>query len=133
MDVTARKFLRAAKQRFDAALFLARAEMNLDAIYLAGYAIECACKALLIERTPVSQRATLDVEFFRGRRGHDLHVLVAALRTRGCRVPPAVALNFARTTWSTDLRYEIGMVEKKDSQSFLNATQEILEWVQRSI
>ena len=133
MDATARKFLRAAKQRFDAASFLTRAGMNLDGIYLAGYSIECACKALLIERTPASRRSELKVAFFHGRRGHSLYGLSAALAQRGCRFPPEVAEAFRRTTWSTDLRYEVASVEGWEAEQFLASSEAILQWVQRSI
>jgi hypothetical protein len=44
------KFLRAAKQRHAVARFLVDDAFCLDAIYLAGYAVECASRALLLQR-----------------------------------------------------------------------------------
>ena len=40
--LTARDFWRAAAQRFTTAEFLLRNGYTLDALYLAGYSVECA-------------------------------------------------------------------------------------------
>jgi hypothetical protein len=42
MALTSRDFLRAAGQRLTTAEFLLKSGYNLDAMYLAGYGLECA-------------------------------------------------------------------------------------------
>lgn len=133
-DATARKFLRAAKQRFVAAEFLLRHAFNFEAVYLAGYVIECALKTLILERTPERRRTELVRDDFRGERGHRLEVLIALLRRRGVVIPPAIAESLARASgWSTALRYETGIVPSDDANLFLRSAAQVLEWVQRSI
>jgi len=47
----ARLFYQAAKQRFEDALFLL-AGRRTAAVYLAGYAVECMLKTLILSRAP---------------------------------------------------------------------------------
>lgn len=134
VDISANKFLRAAKQRFEAAELLLHARLHLDAIYIAGYSIECATKAMLIARTPVAKRRELlDSDWFRGARGHNLEALAAQLRRLGCVMPSDVRDSFRRSTWSTSLRYQVGQVPKKDAIAFLRAATNVVEWVERSL
>jgi HEPN domain-containing protein len=43
-----RKFQRAARQRMKAAQLLREHAFHLEAVYLCGYAVECALKALIL-------------------------------------------------------------------------------------
>ena len=134
VDSTAKKFIRAARQRFAAANKLLALELNIEAVYLAGYTVECALKALLIERTAPRRRRRLIDEAFRGRRGHDFEMLRQMLRRLSCHLPPDVALQMTRVqTWSTDLRYQVGFIETEDTQAFLDAAGTVLRWVERSL
>ena len=36
-------------------------------------------------------------------------------------------------TWSTDLRYQVGLVETEEAEAFLDAAVQILHWIQRSL
>lgn len=46
-DPLVKKLLKAADQRFTSAEFLLATPMRLDSIYLAGYTVGCALKALI--------------------------------------------------------------------------------------
>ena len=50
--ITSRDFLKAASQRFTTAETLLRLSLTLDAHYIGGYTVECALKALILEKTP---------------------------------------------------------------------------------
>ncbi len=102
-------FLRVAKRRRSAARVLVRHDppFRTDAVYLAGYAGECALKALLIHATPTGGRAQLIEEVFRGNRGHDIQLLTRILADRGVSWTRAIHSDLQRLAgWSTRLRYE---------------------------
>ncbi len=126
------KFKRAAGQRLTAAgLLLGRA--NLDAMYLAGYVVECALKALLLARTPQGQRDQIRQTFFRGAHGHDLEAIKEALRKRGCPMPREEAIVFRDIAWSPALRYEAGHRPDEEAEAALARAGAILKWVERSL
>lgn len=126
------KFLRAAKQRLTSAELLLAAGMGLDATYLAGYAVECSLKALLLARTP--RRAWHSVErAFQGKGGHNLERLKALLERRGVSFETQLVQHLRIvSTWNTDLRYEVGKIPEVDAQRFVDAVREILKWSQRT-
>ena len=74
-SVQARRFYRAAKQRFDDALLLLAMERTTAAVYLAGYSVECMLKALILSAVPQAQEAAL-LARFRGARAHDYEWLL---------------------------------------------------------
>lgn len=54
---TPRDFLKVSLQRLDAAEQIVRVLLfNLEAQYIGGYSVECSFKALILERTPDSNR-----------------------------------------------------------------------------
>jgi len=125
----ARRFYRAAKQRFDDALLLLEMERTTAAIYLAGYSVECMLKALILSAVPQAQEAEL-LGLFHGARAHDyewlLHLYV---EKGGARMPPSVVPHFARVnSWSTDMRYAPGTVAAHEAKAFLDAAVEIMTW-----
>jgi HEPN domain-containing protein len=62
-DQDARMYYRVAKQRLDeATLILEKLNLYAASHYLAGYAVECILKALLIVQTPAGQRPFPGVE-----------------------------------------------------------------------
>jgi HEPN domain-containing protein len=132
-NVEARRYLRAALQRFEEAEFLLeRGGYTTAASYLAGYAVECALKAMILWHEPPSRHlATL--RKFRGVRAHDFDSLKARLVRRKVVVPSAIARELARVNWwSTDLRYETRRTRRQDAKGFLIATERILEWARGS-
>jgi HEPN domain len=140
-DQDVRRFDRVARQRYAEAEFLAANRFTTAAVYLGGYAVECALKALAISRTPRGRRGRL-METFRGNLGHDLEYLAATARKGGGRVarreqitaagglPPNVRQCLRRvSSWSTDLRYNPGELKVDDARTFLEAAAVILAWV----
>jgi HEPN domain-containing protein len=134
IDLTARKYIRAADQRLFAADFLLKNGFNFDAVYLAGYVIECALKSLVLERTPRTRREELIRVHFRGTRGHSHAALASLVRQRQCIIPPEIAKAVSRAAgWSTDLRYEVGAMQFKDASAIVDSAQQVLQWVNRSL
>jgi HEPN domain-containing protein len=54
--LTSRDFHRAAEQGFTTAEFLLDCDFALDALYLAGYSVECVLKALILHLTSEPDR-----------------------------------------------------------------------------
>ena len=131
-DEDARKFHRAATERLEDARTLAVAGRHQGALYLAGYAIECALKALLLERTPPKRRAVLLLTF-RGVGGHDYGRLRVRLAERGVLPGPRERAAFVDVRrWDTSLRYDPARGDAAEIRVFLAAAVTILTWVERS-
>lgn len=130
-DALILKFLRAAKQRLTSAELLLKADLGLDATYLAGYAVECSLKALLLARTP--KRGWGSVEgVFQGRGGHNFERLKALLQRRGVAFDSELVRRLrVVSTWNTDLRYEVGRIPREDALQFVAAVKEILKWAEQ--
>jgi hypothetical protein len=117
-----------------AAEFLARGQFWLDANYLAGYAPECALKALILAHTPAAERHRVITVPLRGAKAHGLEYLKQLLVRRKVLLPPDLLDPFRRiATWSTELRYEVGAGNAADTVAFLSATRKICDWVERSM
>ena len=131
-DQDVRLFARAAAARLaDARLLLVGGRPH-GAIYLAGYAIECGLKSLLIERTPAGQRpATL--ASFRGVAAHDFDWLRRRLAERGVALPGDVAEAMITVReWGVGMRYRPEEGNSAEAERFLRQTSIILTWTQRS-
>jgi len=81
-------FRRAARQRFLAAEHLMRGDLNLDAIYLAGYSVECILKALILENTAIRERESVFQRITKGSAMHSPEVLGVFLKDAGTPIPP---------------------------------------------
>lgn len=125
----ARRFYRAAKQRFDDALLLLEMERTTAAVYLAGYSVECMFKALILSVVPYVQ-AEETLGRFRGARAHDYEWLMRLyVEKGGARIPPYVVPHFARVnSWSTDMRYAPGTIAAREAKAFVDAVTEIITW-----
>lgn len=129
-----RLFQRAARQRFDTARFLLAHGFTLDAIYLAGYAVECALKVMILQRTARSAHERMLGVLTKGSKGHDLEFLKGLLKERLRKTEAKDRDVFGRLTdslktvasWSTDLRYQVGYVEREEAEHFFDAATQIL-------
>lgn len=123
-----RRFREVALQRFeDAEVLLANSRTN-GAMYLAGYAIECMLKALLLAHAPASQHPRI-LKSFRGKMGHDLEGLKRALQRKGITIPAQVVRRLASVnTWSTELRYLPGRRKWQEAKGILVVAEEIIAW-----
>jgi hypothetical protein len=99
-------FLRAAKQRLHTAEFLLKNAYNLDAMYLAGYTIECALKALILERTPRRDKKSTLNAITSGSVMHSPEKLAEVLKELGPPIPSGLILRVRKSRWSTNLRYD---------------------------
>jgi hypothetical protein len=126
----ARRFYRAAKQRFDDALLLLEMGRTTAAVYLAGYSVECMLKALILSAVPRAQEEEV-VGMFRGARAHDYEWLIQLYAEKGgARMPPSIVPHFTRVnSWSTDMRYAPGIVATREAHAFMEAATESLTWV----
>jgi len=128
-----RLFLNVALQRFEDAQILLSNDRSTGALYLAGYAVECALKAMLLANSPSSEHMTI-IDSFRGKIGHNFESLKHKLQTRGVHFPAEIAKNLRRVgSWSPELRYLAGRQNLKETQAFVEATVQVIQWVERSL
>ena len=127
----AQSFYRVAEQRLDDAEFLLRGLRTTAAVYLAGYAIECALKALILSATARKDLGEV-LDSFRGNLAHDYLWLRDRYYARGRspQFPIAISLCFRRSnTWSTDIRYQAGKTSSREAILFLRDAKTIVDWV----
>lgn len=139
--VTDLDFLRVAIERLKDAQCLQRGGRTTGALYVAGYVIECALKALILRNTPLTgKNATL--EGFKGSKAHDYEHLRAECRSRSIpdwskNVHKAFVL--ANTKWSLKnikegmRRYDPGRADQQDAEDLIEAAQVFLTWAQRQL
>ena len=124
-----RRFYLASLQRFEEAELLFDNSYYVGATYLAGYAVECILKALILNSVPKSRQMEVAREF-RGQRAHDFQWL----RKRYAQThAPGITEEVRRrllyvSTWETALRYEPRKGKATDAEQFLKAVEDIIEW-----
>lgn len=125
----ARLYYRAAKQRYDDAQLLLAAGRTTGAVYLAGYAVECYLKALVLASVAPRLRQEL-LEEFHGSRAHNLQWLNALYRRHsGGTFPPDIARHLTRlAAWSTDLRYATGSLKEHEADEFMESAIVVTTW-----
>jgi len=124
-----RLFWRAALARQEEAGFLFENEFYTAAIYLAGYAVECALKALLLCNEPISKHEGV-LRSFHGGRGHDFLWLSRELSRRNVWFPDVEREALAEVGWwTTDLRYQPRESTKDSARNFLSAVELLVAWV----
>jgi HEPN domain-containing protein len=124
-----RKFYRVAYQRFEEAEVLFEAGYFIGAVYLAGYAVECMLKTLILDATPEKDHTLVETEL-RGQRAHQYEWLRHRYaQTNAPRFPSEIgqSLAFVRT-WETSLRYTPGLGNRQDASRFLAEARKILAW-----
>lgn len=128
-SIEARLYYRCAFQRYEDAEILLRADRTTGAVYLAGYGVECMLKALLLATLPPAARRLM-IQSFRGPRGHDFEWLrTQYLANGGARFPREITAGLTVINdWSTDLRYLVRALKKKEATGFLNRAATIIRW-----
>ncbi len=129
MHPSQRSFRLAAGQRLQAAEFLLHGKLNLDAMYLAGYAIECALKSLILARTDPDDLPAMADRISRGRKMHDFETRNIILGQSNSSVPLVLLKKLRRGDWSTDIRHETGLRDYGESRAFLKTAALVLHWV----
>lgn len=129
------QLLGAAKQRSTTAKFLlGHSSYRLDAMYLAGYAVECALKVMILSYTPKRRWKGLLKDEFRGQLGHNFDHLLDLLSKRGYAIPKNVSMllrKVGKHGWTTEWRYESWQVPTEDAEEFLRLSGELLGWADR--
>jgi HEPN domain-containing protein len=133
MPSSSRDFQRAARQRLTTAEFLLENRYNLDAMYLAGYAIECSLKALVLESTPAEDRNETLKRISSGKKMHDPEILGGILKNLNHAIPLDLVKRLRRSSWSTSLRYESGRKDTGETRGFLRTAKTIIDWVERQL
>jgi HEPN domain-containing protein len=136
MDADARRYYRVAMKRLgEAELIFNKLNLAHASVYLAGYAIECIVKALIVVRTEVASRGSMLNTLKTDKRfGHNLRGLRAALVQRGVALPRSVATEFLfASTWSEQMRYDPSERDLPDAEKFLKAARTIVAWADRSM
>jgi hypothetical protein len=122
------RFRRVALQRYEDAQLLYRGERNTGAIYLAGYAVECSLKALLLSSMTASE-CPAAIDSFRGLDGHNLEMLKARYTKRSqVNFPKAITGYFVYVNnWTTSLRYDPSNASPREAKLFLSSTEQIID------
>lgn len=132
----AKLFYRVAAQRLPEARWIfdqSDGTFTTVAVYIGGYAVECALKAVLLARTPRARHQTVK-ETFRGQLAHNFDWLREQLRKRGVRLPVEVSENLGKVDWwRTDLRYQPGQIDADEAEAFLDAAEVVVQWAKRSV
>jgi hypothetical protein len=130
---TSRDFQKAALQRLISAEVLLVERLNLDAKYLGGYTVECSLKALILERTPVANKADTLNKISSKATMHRLDVLLGKLRDLQVELPLDLAKRMRRFDWDTNLRYETGRRDTGETIAFLRTVKAIYDWVEKQL
>jgi len=124
-----RRFFRATEERFKEAQFLLKHDFTTAAVYLAGYAVECALKALILSSEPASRHQDT-LGSFRGAKAHDFDWLRNELQRRKVPLPQMILRQLKNLTWwTTDLRYKPGQTNEEAATDFLTTADSLAHWV----
>jgi hypothetical protein len=128
-STNARIYYRCAFQRYEEAEVLFRADYTTGAVYLAGYAIECILKTLILTAVPAATQPEM-LKSFRGNRAHEYEWLrTQYLMNGGARFPGEITQHFTLVNdWSTDLCYTPRFIRADDAEAFLALAVAIIKW-----
>ncbi len=126
---SAREFLKVAYRRLEVAEFLLRNRYRHDAVYLAGYAIECALKAVILGRTSDADHAETLARITRGATVHTYEGLRPFLKAVGVKVPAPLASRLRKTFWKTELRYESNIPKAGHAKFVIRTATAACDWV----
>lgn len=131
---TPRDFLRVALQRLTAAeQIMGSLGLTLEAQYIAGYAVECSLKSLILEKTSIADRPSVLELLTHGASGHRPEVLLARLRELGVELTVDLARRMRRFDWTTELRYETGRKDTGETNGMLRTARAIFNWVEGQV
>ncbi len=129
----ARMYGLVAKQRFEEAEILLKNHKPNGGIYLAGFAVECILKSLILANTTVLQRLGV-LQELKTKYWHDLDALRKKAARHGLHMPPDVLHEFRRiNTWDNNYRYNPGTRSIKDATLLLKSAETIITWAKRTM
>jgi HEPN domain-containing protein len=112
-----------------AAETLSAEKVNLDAMYLAGYAIECSLKALILECSPSEEKTQTLKNITRGAKMHNIEILIGILKDHRRPIPLVIVKRLRKSSWSTELRYKTGRSPTGHTRAFLKTAKAVYDWV----
>src|SRR5438552_4052641 len=120
----ARLFYRSAFQRFEESVYRQKGEYRTAAVYLAGYAVECILKALILSQASSVQRR-IALKSFKGSHAHDFGWLKGRyLKLSGSAFPAEVERQFINVaTWTTNLALPGRNLEKAGKRCLFESCQ----------
>jgi hypothetical protein len=135
-----RRFARAARQHYDVAVGLIAVQVQsgggasieaYHAVYIGGYAVECALKALYLSRVQKARHRLVIEEKLKDL-AHNLDGCCDSLRESFDVVMPLSLRTAFRTevlpAWRVDMRYVPGRKQVADARRFLAVVRDILAW-----
>lgn len=126
-----RRYRLAARQRFEDAEILLGNRRTNGSSYLAGFAVECILKTLILANSTPNERPKLCGRL-RTEYGHDLEALRKAAGRRGMHMPQDVMEEFRRlNTWHNNNRYDPRLQSTEDAEVVLAASGALVEWAAR--
>jgi hypothetical protein len=133
-SIDARLFYRCAVVRIEEAEVLVNAGFTTGAVYLAGYAVECMLKALILSTASRSE-ATDILKRFHGRHAHDFEWLRDCYyQLGGSHFPREIVKCFlVVNAWSTHLRYQPKTITIRDTVEFMASTKVITNWAKQRL
>ena len=130
-DKHVNRFLRAGRERLEDARALLTAGRYGGAVYVGGYAVECALKSVHLSHVPAGERPAA-LAGYRTARSHDYQHLVALCERRRAVVPDDVLRVIRGSGWATDLRYDPANVDRRDGEAFVRSAGIVADWAARS-
>jgi HEPN domain-containing protein len=129
----ARLYSLVAQQRYEEAEILFNNRRTNGCIYLAGFAVECILKSLILANTTDRQRPKVVIAL-KVKYGHALDALRKEAARRGIHKQRSVLEEFRRlNTWNNNLRYSPGIQSMEDAQTLLNAVASVIQWASRAV
>jgi TPR repeat protein len=131
------RFRQAGKQRCTTAERLHAGQMHIEAMYLAGYGVECALKSLILHDTPRSKRGDILQKITKGIHAHNYENLRAIYQSStGTQFPKdgnAILIELVQYQWSTAYRYAVGDGDPDEAKAFLKEVKNFILWVERRL
>lgn len=127
----ARVYYIPARRRLEDARILLDNNRRDGARYLAGFAVECLLKALILAQSTPRQRPTL-VTRLKGEFGHDLDALRKEIARRGLHPGDAELQAFRRlATWDNNDRYDPQLQSQEVAEATCTAAELLFGWADR--
>ena len=129
-----RLFVNVAHHRFGDAEHLRQVKRTVAAAYLAGYAVECYLKALILSLYPEHRQQSI-VNQFRGSRAHDfLWLKKQYFDAGGSAIPQPISFAFVTlASWNTELRYNPRVTYEGDIDAFFESIFAVRDWALKRI
>lgn len=130
-DMNVKRFHIVAKRHYEDGKFLLLKNRTNGAVYLAGYAVECVFKALILHTTPISERESV-AKSFRGSGYHNYENLKVLYREQGGSLLPSEIVKCFATvnTWEVAMRYNPKKLEYEYAKSFIINVRIIINWAE---